>query len=114
MASGDSTGVAMGWTGEGRDFVDQLVDFDLKSHLDVETDYHISVGKGGTTYGVLRFHHYIVLESPLLPRNSNRLIFELVKKPDDAGIWMAAPNVRIFSSDRKPDYKLTVKRTLRY
>ena len=56
MASGDSTGI--GWTGEaGRDFVDQLVDFDLKSHLDVETDYHVSVGKGGTTYGVLRFHH---------------------------------------------------------
>ena len=97
MASGDSTGIAMGWTGEGRDFVDQLVDFDLKSHLDVETDYHISVGKGGTTYGVLRFHHYIVLaivlESPLLPRNSDRLIFELVKKTDDAGRLMVTPNV---------------------
>ena len=112
MASGDSSGIA--WTGEGRDFVDQLVDLDLKSHLDVETDYHISVGKGGTTYGVLRLHHYIVLESPLLPRNSNRLTFELMKEKDNAGIWMVAPKVRIFPSDRKPDYKLTVKRTLRY
>ena len=112
MASGDSSGIA--WTGEGRDFVDQLVDLDLKSHLDVETDYHISVGKGGTTYGVIRLHHYIVLESPLLPRNSDRLIFELVKKTDDAGRWMVTPNVRICSRDRKADYKLTVKSTLRY
>ena len=109
MASGDSSG--MGWTGEGRSFVDQLIDLGLWSYLDDKTEYDISVGKGGTTYGVFRFHHYIVLESPLLPANSNRLIFELMKKPDAVGRLMVTPKVRIFSHDRKPDYKLTVKAT---
>ena len=97
MASGDSSG--MGWTGEGRNFVDQLINlYKLRSYLDVEAEYDISVGKGGTTYGVFRFHHYIVLESSVLPESRNRLIFELVKESDAVGRLMVTPNVRKFST----------------
>ena len=112
MASGDSSGI--GWTGEGQNFVDQLTALGLRSHLDVETEYDISVGKGSSAYGGFRFHHYIVLESPLLPIQSNRLIFELVKETDATGRQMVTPKVRIFSGDRNPDYNFTIKTTLRY
>ena len=75
MSSGDSKG--MGWSGKDESFIDQLIDLGFKRYLDIETEYEVSVGKGGPACGF--FHHYIVLESSQLPMGRNRLIFELAK-----------------------------------
>ena len=110
LASGGSKGVA--WSGKDGDFVDQLVDLRLTRYLDIKTEYDISVGKGGPCCKF--YHHYIVLESSYLPISSNRLIFELAKESDFMGKSKVVPNVRKFSRDGEPDYKITVKTTLRY
>ena len=106
LASGDSKG--MGWSGNDDDFVDQLIDLGFERYLDVETEYEVSVGKGGPGCGF--FHHYIVLESSQL----NPLIFELSKTRDFAGRLKVKPSVRVFSRDGNPDYKVTITTTLRY
>ena len=107
LASGGSKG--MGWSGEESDFLGQLINFNFKRYLDIETEYDISVGKGGP--GCKFYHHYIVLESPI---TSKRIIFELWKTPDFMGREKVVPNIRILSRDSEPDYKITVKTTLRY
>ena len=108
LVSGDSKGRA--WVGKDGNFVDQLIDLGLKGYLDHETEYDVSIGKGGPGCGF--FHHYIVLESPLLPITGN-LIFELAKTTDSFGILTVVPNVRM-SRDGDPDYKITITTTLRY
>ena len=108
MSSGDSKGA--GWSGEGKNFVDQLTDnLKLRDYLDVEMDYDIYVGKGGA--GCSFFHHYIVLAAKQL---NKALIFELAKIKDIEGIPKVVPNVREFRRDgTNPDYKITVTTTLR-
>ena len=109
MSSGNSKG--MRWSGKEENFVDQLIDLGLERYLDVETEYDISVGKGGPD--CVFYHHYIVLESPELPMSSKRLIFELAKTKDTVGRRKVEPSVRLFSCDGDPSYKITVKATLR-
>lgn len=108
MSSGDSKG--RGWTGGDGNFVEQLVGLGFEKSLDVETDYDVYVGKGGSDCGF--FHHYIVLASS----QHEALIFELAKTQDDEGKNVVVPNVRAFSlaRDGDPDYKITVTITLRY
>ena len=107
MSSGDSKGRA--WVGKDGNFLDQLIDLGLEQYLDDKTEYNVFVGKGGPTCGF--FHHYIVLKSSFLP---NPLIFELQKTTDAARKLKVVPNVRIFSGDVDPDYKITITTTLRY
>ena len=111
MSSGDSKG--MGWSGKDRDFVDQLINHGFKRYLDIETEYEVSVGKGGPGCGF--FHHYIVLESSQLPVGRNRLIFELSKTRDSEGRRKVLPSVRVFScdTDGNPDYKITITTKLK-
>ena len=109
MSSGDSKG--MGWSGKDESFIDQLIDLGFKRYLDIETEYEVSVGKGGPACGF--FHHYIVLESSQLPMGRNRLIFELAKTHDAIGRRKVTPSVRVFSCDGNPDYKITITTTLR-
>ena len=94
--------------GTTKDFVQQLVELDLKQYLDDEADFDIFVGKGGSNCGF--YHHYIVLTSSLLSRP---LIFELAKCQDTAGTRIVVPSVREFSGDSEPEYKITVTTTLR-
>ena len=110
LASGDSKGRA--WAGKDGNFVDQLIDrLGLEECLDHETEYDVFVGKGGSDCRF--FHHYIVLESSILPMSGNRLIFELAKSTDSFGIRKVVPNVRI-SRDSDSEYKITITTTLRY
>ena len=106
MSSANSKGI--GWMGKTKDFVQQLVDLGLKRYLDDEADFDIFIGKGGSE--CVFYHHYIVLASSLL---SSPLIFELAKTQDSTGTNIVVPSVREFSSDSKPEYKITISTTLR-
>ena len=90
---------------------DHLLLLGLRDILDDEQDYDIYIGKGGPNSDF--YHHYIVVESSDLPIRSRRLIFELSKRKDHVGRKKVVPNVRMFSDDGNPDYKITVTTTLR-
>ena len=109
MSSGINSGVR--WSGEEKSFVDQLLSLGLEYLIDDERDYDIYIGKGGPFCHF--YHHYIVIESAELPIRSRRLIFELSKTRDYVGRLKVIPNVRKFSGDGNPDYKITVTTTLR-
>ena len=101
-----------GWGGSYRDdFADKLGILGLGYCLDEEREYDIYVGEGGQESAF--FHHYIVIDSPDLPDNNRRIVFELAKGFEANPSGALVPGVRLYSSGGLK-YRITVKTTLRY
>ena len=99
-----------GWGG-GYDFADKLAILGLNYYLDEEREYDIYVGEGGPESAF--FHHYIVIDSPDLPDNNRRIIFELAKGSEASSSGALVPGVRVYSGGGLK-YHVTIRATLRY
>ena len=103
----------VGWDGE-LDLVHQLVEASYDKLLDIDTEYHIYVGKGGGESHY--YHHYIVIQPAVLTDYIDNVyfIFELTgmggKKQEGKRV---IAGLRVVTNVERLTYKGTCNTNLR-